>query len=258
MSQAVKRKPPTFGYAALDKTDRVVVEQKTVEIRDRMGQAAQTVVEIGERLIVVKEKLGHGHFGAWLRAEFDWSYPTAARMMQVAEQFKSINLRDLAIAPSALYLLASPSTPDDVREQFIEAATNGEKVTHAEVKAAVAPPRPRPAAVVRRPASNGTLPLFAPTARNSGDVKPIVAPSAGTESNATRASRETDAGSPAIDPRACSFPRLAVDSSSMPARAGRGVELANKAIRILKSIPAKDALRDEGLRTVARWIKDNK
>lgn len=126
-----------FDYAALDKTDRAVVEQKTGEIRDRMGRAAQSIVEIGERLLVVKEKLGHGNFGEWLRVEFDWSEPTALRMMHVASRFKSVNLKDLKIGPSALYLLSSPSTPDEVREQFIEAAKSGVKVTHSDVRRAI-------------------------------------------------------------------------------------------------------------------------
>jgi len=45
---------------------------------------------------------------------------------------------------------------------------------------------------------------------------------------------------------------------SKPKRRGRGVELAHNAINILMKIPRNDALRDEGLKTVARWIRDNK
>lgn len=133
---------PTFDYGALDNADRSVVQQKTTEIRDRMGRAVQNIVEMGERLLVVKDKLGHGQFGAWLDAEFGWTPMTASRMMRAAEFVKSNNLLDSTIAPSALYLLASDSTPDEVRDQFIEAAKNGKPVTHAEVKAAVAPPKP--------------------------------------------------------------------------------------------------------------------
>lgn len=132
----------TFDYATLSRDARLVVTQKTTEIRDRMGRAAQNIVEIGERLLAVKDTLGHGKFGAWLSAEFQWSYPAAARMMQVAEQFKSINLRDLTIAPSALYLLASNTTPPEVRKKFIAEAAAGKPVTHADVKAAVAKPAP--------------------------------------------------------------------------------------------------------------------
>ena len=41
-------------------------------------------------------------------------------------------------------------------------------------------------------------------------------------------------------------------------RKGRGIELAHQAINILMKIRRNDALRDEGLRLVAHWIRDNK
>jgi hypothetical protein len=37
--------------------------------------------------------------------------------MSVAEQFKSAKIADLAIQPSAAYLLAAPSVPDEARER---------------------------------------------------------------------------------------------------------------------------------------------
>jgi hypothetical protein len=40
-------------------------------------------------------------------------------MMNVATEFKSINFIDLEIAPSALYLLAAPSTPEPARQEAI-------------------------------------------------------------------------------------------------------------------------------------------
>lgn len=47
-------------------------------------------------------------------------------------------------------------------------------------------------------------------------------------------------------------------TTALPKRLGRGIALAHKAIEVLKNIPSNDALREDGLRTVARWIKDNK
>ncbi len=73
--------------------------------------------EIGSRLIAVKDALGHGRFGRWLEAEFQWSEPTAERMMRVADTFKSVKLTDLNIGQSALYMLASPSTPAPIRHR---------------------------------------------------------------------------------------------------------------------------------------------
>lgn len=128
-----------FNYASLGSGNKVLVTTATQEIRDRIGRAAQNIMEIGSRLILVKKHLDHGQFGQWLKAEFDWSESTAQKMMSVADTFKSVNFTDLSVAPSALYMLAAPSTPDEVREEFIEKAKSGETVTHKAVKDAVKP-----------------------------------------------------------------------------------------------------------------------
>ena len=127
----------SFDYRTLDPDTRSVVEQKTLEIRDRVGRAALNIFEIGQRLLAVKERIGHGHFCNWLQAEFAWSERAARRMMAVATAFKTANLADLKIGPSALYLLASDTVPDEVRSEFVERAKNGEPVTHAAVKEVV-------------------------------------------------------------------------------------------------------------------------
>lgn len=128
-----------FDYGLLGPGARRIVERKTSEIRDYMKQAAANVIEIGKRLIVAKGQLGHGHFLAWLSAEFDWSESTAQKMMSVARTFKSVKFTDLRIGPSALYLLASDVTPQEVRDRFIEDAKGGKRVTHSEVRKAVKP-----------------------------------------------------------------------------------------------------------------------
>jgi hypothetical protein len=112
------------------------VQQKTGEIKERMKRTAQDIVEIGQRLIEVKERLGHGRFGKWLKAEFGWGTTTAWKFMRVGEQFKFSHCEN--IAPSALYLLAAPSTPDEVRREALERAYQGESITHAKVKKLVA------------------------------------------------------------------------------------------------------------------------
>lgn len=78
--------------------------------------------------------MGHGYFGEWLKAEFDWTERTARRFMAVADSFKSDKLSDLDIAPSALYLLSAPSTPEEVREEALDRAEAGEPITHAIAK----------------------------------------------------------------------------------------------------------------------------
>jgi len=127
-----------FDYQALDAETRIVVQQRTGEIKALMKRTVSDIIEIGEKLIEVKERLGHGHFGGWLEAEFEWSERTARRYISVAETFKSDTVSDLRFDAKALYLLAAPSTPDEARAEAIERAEAGETITHARVKEIVA------------------------------------------------------------------------------------------------------------------------
>lgn len=89
----------------------------------------------------MKEALPHGQFLPWLRAEFGWSERSAQNFMGVAEKFKSAKIADLPIQPSAAYLLAAPSVPDEAREKAVEKAEAGEEITFATAKELVAEAR---------------------------------------------------------------------------------------------------------------------
>lgn len=120
-----------FDYDALDKNSRTLVKQRTGEIRALMRKAAEDIVNIGLKLIEVKAALPHGAFSPWLEAEFEWTDRTAQRFIQVAEQFGE-NRQIVGFAPSALYLLAAPSTPESARQEALEQAQAGQPVTHKE------------------------------------------------------------------------------------------------------------------------------
>ena len=119
-----------FDYEKLDANIRMVVQQRTREIQNLMRRTTQEIIEIGQKLTDVKAQLGHGNFGMWLKAEFDWSVKTANRFMQVAVMFKLVTVTNLNITASALYFLASPSTSQEARTEAILRATNGEKINY--------------------------------------------------------------------------------------------------------------------------------
>ncbi len=123
--------------ADLGTEDAAFIQERTVEIKALMSRTAKNILEIGLKLIEVKERLEHGEFGDWLKAEFDWDERTARRFMSVANAFKTDKLSDLSLAPSALYLLAAPSTPEEARLEAVELAESGETVTHAKAKSIV-------------------------------------------------------------------------------------------------------------------------
>jgi hypothetical protein len=58
-------------YASLNVETRIVVQQRTSEIKTLMRRSAQDIVDIGQKLIEVNDRLEHGFFLSWLRLEFE-------------------------------------------------------------------------------------------------------------------------------------------------------------------------------------------
>ena len=91
---------PNFEYGILDAETQMVVQQRTNEVKTLMRRTSQDVIVIGQKLIEVKQHLGHGNFINWLKSEFNWSVSTATKFMQVGEQFKFIKFTNLNITAS--------------------------------------------------------------------------------------------------------------------------------------------------------------
>lgn len=138
MSTEIIQQSELFNYDALDTETRLTVKQKTTEIHSLRRVAGQSIVDIGQKLLEVKDSLKHtGAFLLWLKDEFDWSYPTANRYMAVAEAVDGVNLSQSAITTSALYLLSSDYVPEDFRKEILDRAEKGEKITHRKVDEAL-------------------------------------------------------------------------------------------------------------------------
>ncbi|MBD2308655.1 DUF3102 domain-containing protein [Chroococcidiopsis sp. FACHB-1243] len=124
-----------FNYTELEAEISQFVQQQTGEIQALVKRTAQDIIEIGQKLNAVKDKLKHGRFINWIEAEFHWSYPTAARFMQVADRFGSQIYQIDKFAPSAMYELAAPSTSKQAIEEAIALAASGESITYSKAKA---------------------------------------------------------------------------------------------------------------------------
>jgi hypothetical protein len=99
-----------------------------------MTHSAQSIIEIGRDLIRVKERLGHGNFLPWIDREFRMTEKTAERFMSVAERFGDKFDSVSTLGLTALYELAAPSTPEEVRSEVEARVASGQSVTTAEVK----------------------------------------------------------------------------------------------------------------------------
>lgn len=123
-----------LSVLTLTSQQQKLVNELTDEIRYLVRRTAQNIIDIGSKLLEVKEIMGHGHFVKWLETEFNWSVSTASKMMQASKQFKNVNFTNLNISPSAIYLLAAPSTPDDARAQALSRASEGESISYSIAK----------------------------------------------------------------------------------------------------------------------------
>lgn len=65
------------------------IEKTTAEILILKDQTAQNIIEIGRRLIEVKEKLEHGEYLKWLKEKVDFTERTAQRFVKVATVFSN-------------------------------------------------------------------------------------------------------------------------------------------------------------------------
>jgi DNA modification methylase len=129
----------SFDYEVLSAKQRTILQQRTQEIKQILRRSAQDIWEIGHKLVEVRAQLKkEGQFEGWLQAEFSWSRRTAYNFINVYETFpNSTDFARLDIAPSALYKLGAPSTPPDLREEFINKAKQGEKIAHKDVERAL-------------------------------------------------------------------------------------------------------------------------
>ncbi len=132
-----------FDYAPLEAQVAERVRSSAEKIRSTVQKTIEDIIVVGQELLAVKESVGHGHFGAWVRAEFGWTERTAQNFMSVAERFGANPklISDLTIQPTAAYLLAAPSAPDEARQQAIERAEAGEEITTSVAKEILAETR---------------------------------------------------------------------------------------------------------------------
>lgn len=108
-----------FDYSQLDSETRIVVQQRTSEIRTLLKRTAQDRIDIGVKLLDIKSRLNHGYWLNWLKVEFDGSEDTAENLMNAAKHFGQIP-NSSEFQAKALYMLAAPSTPLEARTEAIE------------------------------------------------------------------------------------------------------------------------------------------
>lgn len=107
--------------------DIKIISAEIKTIQDSVRRTALLgAIEIGRRLVEAKELVPHGEWGTWLKTEFEFSQPTASRLVTLFKEYgaeqgslfgaeaKYSTLNNLSVT-NALRLLA---IPDEEREEF--------------------------------------------------------------------------------------------------------------------------------------------
>ena len=125
-----------FDYTSLDQTTAEFLLQETKEIKSLMKRTVEGIIETGERLHRVKQRLQHGEFMTWVENGIKCHYSTALHFMRVWETFgeQKEQIADVGINVSVLYLLSAPSMPEELRTEIVEMAKAGNPVSFAEAK----------------------------------------------------------------------------------------------------------------------------
>jgi hypothetical protein len=136
-----ERKP--FDYSALDDKTADLARRVAEKIRADHRRTIRTIINTGVDLLGIKGRLGHGHFGAWLAAEFDWTERTAQRFMAAAEAFRDNPDTVSDLPPTMVYALAAPSTPTAIRQEVVTRHKGGEPLPPKDIQGMIADARSR-------------------------------------------------------------------------------------------------------------------
>ena len=109
------------------------IEKTTTEILMLKDQTAQNIIEIGKRLIEVKNNLEHGEFLNWLEDKVEFSRYTANRFMKIATEFSNVSAVQ-HLGSKKLFLLAGLDEED---RQEVMKENNVEDMTSRELEKVV-------------------------------------------------------------------------------------------------------------------------
>src|SRR6516165_12161524 len=114
-----------FDYSGLTANASELAKRAAAKIQQHQRRTSLEIIEIGTDLIKVKGALEHGHFIAWLEAEFGWTDRTARNYMRAALVFGAKSETVSVLPPATIYLLSSPSTPETTTGEIVAELESG-------------------------------------------------------------------------------------------------------------------------------------
>ena len=111
----------------------LTTEELITEIKKRIGNTTQNIVEIGQLLIKAKNQVPHGEWGKWLADNIDFTIRTADRFMKCAERFSNWTPASNLNSSQMFELLALKKS--DTEEFFNQKTAEGKAIEQMSKKA---------------------------------------------------------------------------------------------------------------------------
>lgn len=121
------------GIDSKNATDFQVLRASADKIRALVKTTVAAVVDAGNELIVVKEKVGHGNFKAWIESECGFSHSTALNYMRAAEFAKTKIATITLLNPRSVYMLAAPTAPKAAVAEIEARLSTGESFSDRKI-----------------------------------------------------------------------------------------------------------------------------
>src|SRR5262245_4777607 len=132
--KSMRTKHHELGQVELDREAKAI--QSYIDRGNaNVAKAADHYAKAGERLLRVKERVGHGQWLPWLQQHFSWSEDTAERYVRIYECLRnSADLRNLGLPIGVVDELSKRNTPEGMIDSVIKRAKQGETFTQQEVR----------------------------------------------------------------------------------------------------------------------------
>lgn len=127
-----------FDYAKLPSDIMKDAQFRAELIRHLSRTTIECIIQIGEHLVEVKNKLQHGQFSDWVQSECRFTLRTAENYIRAAAFAKGKNETVALLPPSVVYKLAAKSAPPAVVEAVLSRMESGAYVDTVSISAALA------------------------------------------------------------------------------------------------------------------------
>lgn len=124
----------TFNYGAFSPSEVAFLQTTAKRVRALIRRTTHQLIEIGENLTQIKERMAHGQFAAFCDAELGIKLRSAENYMSLAELAKTYPPALVARLPArAGYKLGERSAPTDKVAEIMSEVSNGKLFTISEV-----------------------------------------------------------------------------------------------------------------------------